>query len=232
MEQTTGPNFIGHEGGWSWAISANTQHLERALAYTNFMYSHDGIMRMRYGNPGPDMFWNLDANGMPYRTEASFDPDFTFADGSAPDEGISTLNNNGLMPREIHPAFGVTIDSAGWQVMPWAPQLDPLRQSWNSIMGVDDRGTIAWLRESGNLIERDFAPTLPLSEEMSALESRIADFTRTLSWQMVFARDQAEFDSLWREMVDRAEAMGVAEANAERAQLHMDALEFGARYMP
>jgi len=181
IEQVTGPNFIGHEGGWSWAIGANTAHLEHALAYTNFMYSHDGIMRMRYGNPGPSMFWNIDESGQAYRTEASF---------------------------------------------------DPLRQQWNSVMGADRHGTIAWLRERGNLIERDFTPTLPISEEVSALESRVAELTRTLSWQMIFSRDQEEFDFLWGEMVYRAEAMGVTEANAERAQLHTEALQFGLRYMP
>ena len=44
---------------------------------------------------------------------------------------------------------------------------------------------------------------------MSALASKIGDIVKTYSWKMIFAKDDAEYTSLYNEMITKAEGLGI-----------------------
>ena len=75
-----------------------------------------------------------------------------------------------------------------------------------------------------------YAPQ-PVSDEINQINLRIGETVKTMSWQMVFAKDQAEFDTLWKEMVDKAYGMNAQASIDESKRLYTEALAFGSKYM-
>jgi len=230
VERNTGPNYIG--AAWPMCIGANTKYLDQVLSYINYMYSFDGIMAMAYGDQG--VYWDEDEGG-PYVTEFGFrmneDPALEFPNGSRAGWGISTMNNNGISTREMHPRYGVSIGTDSWQRKDFAPpRYNALRQDWNDTMN-SQNGIIDWFKSAGRLVEKDFAPVSPLSDETDQINQRIGDTVKNMSWQMVYAKDEAEFNSLWADMVERANGMNLAASVEETAKLYQEALAFGSKYM-
>lgn len=229
IERGTAPNYIG--ASWPYAISKNTPYLEQALKFVNWMYSYDGVWEMSYGPKGE--YWDVDENG-PYITEFGYqmgaDPNVKFAKGGRQGEGLNVINSAGLSDREINPTYGTTISTLGWQKKDFAPPDTALVADWKKTMNCYD-GTIAFLKSKGMMIEKDFAPMEPDSDEVNQINSRIGDECKNLSWLMVFAKDQAEFDALWAELVDKANGMNLQTSVDATIANYKKGLEQGAAYM-
>jgi len=229
IERGTGPNYIG--GLWPWGVGKNTQNLDAALRLVNFMYNHEGNMLLRYGEQG--VVWDANENG-PFLTEFGYqmrnDPELKFPNGGRMDDGINVINAGGLNSREINPAFGVPYNTQAWQRTEFTPADTPLVADWKETMNAFD-GTIAYLKSKNMMIEKDFAPMEPDSDEVNQINLRIGDMCKTTSWLMVFAKDQAEFDSLWAEMVEKAEGMNVAISDEATIANYNNGLAFGSKYM-
>ena len=229
IERGSGPNYIG--SAWPYAISKNTQNLDAALRFVNWMYSHDGLWLMEYGEQG--IYWDVDADG-PYKTEFGFkmdaDPTLEFDNGGRASNGISVINSAGMSGRAVNPTYGYTRSALDWQKKDFAPADTALVADWKETMGIYD-GTIAYLKSKDMMIEKDFAPQEPDSDEVTQINTRIGDVCKTNSWLMVFAKDQAEFDALWADMVDKAEGMNVQASLDATIANYKNGLEFGSKYM-
>ena len=55
----------------------------------------------------------------------------------------------------------------------------------------------------------NMVPSAP--DDLQMKMNQIGDVVRTNSWKMVFAKDQAEFDALWNDMVNKANGLGMQE---------------------
>ena len=49
----------------------------------------------------------------------------------------------------------------------------------------------------------------PASDDLEITITQIGEIVKKYSWQMVYASDEAEFESLWSEMVGQAEQLGL-----------------------
>ena len=56
----------------------------------------------------------------------------------------------------------------------------------------------------------------PASDEAQAKRAQFAPIMKEYSWKCVYAKDDAEFDSLWNEMVETCKAYGYDDVVAEK----------------
>ena len=51
----------------------------------------------------------------------------------------------------------------------------------------------------------------PISDELEMVVSQIGEIVKKYSWQMIYAKDEAEFETLWLTMQTEAEGLGMAQ---------------------
>ena len=106
-----------------------------------------------------------------------------------------------------------------------------LKQIWrdnhdgavNSYRYMQDNDLLAQATQAVNMIN-------PVTGDLQLTVSQIGDKVRTYSWQMIYAKDQAEFDSIWEKMVSEAKTLGVDEVNQYFYDQWDKALEIAKEY--
>jgi putative aldouronate transport system substrate-binding protein len=190
----------------SWVISKNTKHLDKALAFIDFMYSYDGIWLIQNGRRGGK--WDLDENGEPYLTRLGVDIQYN---GAAFPTGGTQGEAGGIMPglhwRSVHPVYGRQINTVDWIKKDFAPTESALEADWKRIMNARD--DVDYFTQHNMLAVPPFAPMDPAPDNIALIINRVNEVVVPLSWQMAYARDQAEFDRLWAEMVEQAKGRGL-----------------------
>jgi len=208
MNRGTEANYIG--ATWDWGIGKGTKYLDKCLEFLNFHYSYEGAWLENFGEQGD--YWDMDENG-PYITESGFalqqDPEAQLAKGGRPGDGINVINSGAFSGNEFNPLYNATYNTATWQRKDYAPEKTALVQDWEKITGYNSDNTIPTLKEKGLLVEKPFAPSVPLTDDIDQIRMRLGDMCKTQSWLMIFAKDQAEFDALWADMVEQAKGMNV-----------------------
>jgi hypothetical protein len=81
------------------------------------------------------------------------------------------------------------------------------------------------------LVEPPYAPMPVAPEDIQLLERRIGEVVQPASWKMVYARNEAEFNSIWADMVSQAKGLGVDRINQWYLDAYNTAKSFGAKYM-
>jgi putative aldouronate transport system substrate-binding protein len=92
---TGAPSYVGEDN--AMAISKDTKHLDKALAYLDYLYSYDGVWNLVNGRRG--VKWDLNANGVPYLTTLGWDIQYNnkeFPNGGPNGEGGYYVNFTGL----------------------------------------------------------------------------------------------------------------------------------------
>jgi putative aldouronate transport system substrate-binding protein len=229
IERGTGPSFIG--GTWPYGVGTGTKHMDEAFKLINYYYSLDGIWTMQYGDKG--VYWDLDENGKPYKTEFGWkiddDPSLEMPNGDRPGKGISVINSCGVnLGRATHPVYG-TGDSNAWVKKDFAPPDNNLVKDWKETTGIKE-GSIKYLKSKGMLFEKPFAPMEPYNDEINQINLRIGDMCKTQSWLIAFAKDEAEFESLWADMAEQAKGMNLDATVKETQEMYNNAKEFGSKY--
>ena len=246
MKTTTynGPWYLGNVsgGGGVWVSNGrDEQYIERTCEFLNYMIDYDNAWYTAYGPKGT--YWNLNSDGIPYitelGTELSKNAEMKIAEGGNP----GTQSAMGILgywryfnPATVHPGYGVPFTTAGWALRDGYVK-EPIQASWEDYMfekyGVKSVGNltnIELLDAAGTFAEyRICNPTQP---------DAIKDFNARLSsvyenwWNMVFAANRAEFDSLWISTQDTlAEMWKTTGWTKEKlANLYLDQLRANEKY--
>jgi putative aldouronate transport system substrate-binding protein len=204
------PNYVGNT--WSYHIAKNTKHLDAALRLVDYMYSYDGILNLGLGRKG--IFWDQDSSGEPYVTQLGWEISNRareFPNGGFNGEGLGAINSFGLLRRNIHPALKRGMDTDGWIKKDFAPPDTALVADWKSIMKAQD--DLDYFKQHNMLVQKPFAPMNAPPDNILQINGRVGQVIQPMSWQMVYARDEAEFNRLWADMVQRAKGVGLDTAN-------------------
>jgi putative aldouronate transport system substrate-binding protein len=70
----------------------------------------------------------------------------------------------------------------------------------------------------------------PMSDEISSQAARIGDIVKENSWKMVFAKDDTEFESIYKDMVNKAEGLGLKEVYESSLEGWNNAKELADKY--
>ncbi|MFQ7373906.1 MAG: ABC transporter substrate-binding protein [Enterococcus casseliflavus] len=205
-----GKQFIG--------IGSNAEDPERIAAFIDWLYLSEGVLAnssQTSGSSGPEgLTWEM-KDGEPVLTEFGKQA-LLDGDGDVPEEygggsykdGVSALNVNTVLPIDVNPDTGFPYAYTMWESYQ-NETTDPVKEDWSKNMGGAE-STIGYLEENDQLLVAPGASYVAPedSSEISTLRNQAKATIIEYSWRMVFAKDEAEFDQLLKEMQETADGLG------------------------
>lgn len=89
---------------------------------------------------------------------------------------------------------------------------------------------VSVLKENDAYVNRSEAffalPAMP--DDINAIRTSVGDKYVTMSWKIIYAKDEAEFEELWKQMVDECYALGaqqVIDWATENVEANVELLE-------
>lgn len=221
---------------WTLSVGAATKYPEAAMKFANRFFSYDEVMLRMNGPKG--VMWDVNEAGKPYLTKEGYEymqnAEKELPGGNTFGKGcpITAIGLNGTT---VHPKFGVPISNAYWEKPDYAPADTKLLDMWQEDYGAED--SIDYLTKRGKenpsigLIPFPFVAQPVYTDEIEQISARVGDVIKTNSWKMVYAKNDAEYDQLKKEMVDKAQGMGIQKFVDWYTAEYQKALEFGAKYV-
>lgn len=225
---------------WYFAISKDSKQPERAAELLNWIY--DGEVAAYLSNGPEGLTWEFDADGKPYITEEGWELIDNKADPLMPEDiGGGAFQDGSYSFNTLGPQASVVLDNGYTLSYRYWPDttsrnMTLVRQENNELMTerlgsevsilhdyLDGNDMIAKSTQAVNMI-----PTA--SDELEMTLSQIGEVVKKLSWQMIYASDQAEFDTLWEQMQTEADGLGMQEVFAHYEQAWKDALSIADQY--
>jgi putative aldouronate transport system substrate-binding protein len=213
-------------------INGKSKNLEKALEYLDYYYSWDGVWQLKFGRKG--VAWDLDEKGEPYLTELGWriqNGSAEFPNGGKFLGGLSiTTNETAFREWAIHPVYKRRLDTLDWVKKDFAPKESVLEVDWKRVMNAED--DLDYFTKNNMILEAPYAPvTAQPPEEIQLLSNRINEIWGTACWKMIFAKDEAEFNALWVDVVSQANGMGIDRVSKWYQDAYNEAKAAGAKYM-
>ena len=222
-----------------FAIGSGAEDPERIAAFIDWLYSPEGA----YSNgsqtgagAGPEgLTWELGDDGEPALTETGT---AAFLQGGAtvPEEwgggeyadGVSALNMTAVLPIEIDEATGYPYNYTFWPSYQESIA-NPLTEDWSAKMD-GSTTTMEYLTANDQLLVAPGASfTAPAdASDIETLRNQVKAIIVQYSWQMVFAENDAQFDSMLDELQETANGLGyeqVLDVDMANAEAQNDARE-------
>jgi putative aldouronate transport system substrate-binding protein len=226
-DQTIGRN-------WYFAISKDCKDIERACELLNWLYSPD-VEQYLYNGPEGGI-WNYSGTGEPQVTDPDgwnvvdkkTEPIMPAEGGGSLQDGTYAFNTLGMQASTVMDN-GYTISYRYWPTtLTRNPTL--MKQEVNAMLGAD---TLADYLNANNMVAKstqavNMIPTI--SDEMEMTVSQIGEIVKKYSWQMIFAKDESEFNSLWEKMVEESKGLGIDSITEYYKQAWTDALNVVKEY--
>ncbi len=226
------------------SIGSKAEDPQRLVDFIDWLYSPEGIAMsasQTSGSSGPEgLTWEMQ-DGEPVLTdfgkEALINGDAAMPEewgGGSWKDGISQLNFQAVNLLDINPDTGYAYTHTVWDTY-LELNKTKLDTDWQEKMGA--KTTLEYLQNNGRIL---VAPgcgyvTPQESSDITTLRNQVRASIVQYSWQMIFAKDEAEFDSLLKEMQDTVIGLGYNDVLAVDMQNAKDqdaarkeALETGA----
>lgn len=201
-------------------IGSKAQDPQRLADFIDWLYSPEGIMMSATqtgGKCGPEgLTWEM-KDGKPVFTEfgkkafVEMDQNLEVPaewGGGTWKDGISALNYNAVGITEINQETGMNYNYARWEEYATLTQT-ALSKDWSENNENYTAG-IEYFNDKNMLAVKPGIPFtgVDYSTDISTIKEQCKQIIVQYSWQMVFAKDEAEFDSLLKEMQDTAIGLG------------------------
>lgn len=205
------------------SIGANCKYPERAMEIISWVFSDEGMMEL-YNGP-KDVIWTYNEAGEPVFTELGWE---TYYDQmfEMPEEfGGGTFFEGSNKGFYTTPNENFTLASTGYPTIHrlWPSVLNkdmaPIVQDWSDHMG-GALTSIQALQNRGNILTTvnqavfSTEPTIMMDEMLQQKFNQIGTVIVQYSWKMVYAADDAEFNMLQAEMIEKAKGLGYDEVLA------------------
>jgi putative aldouronate transport system substrate-binding protein len=204
-----GLNVYG--GNRVWSIGANTQYPELCMAIINWLSTPEGVMTSNYGPQR--VSWDYDDQGYAYLTDlgaaSKADQKTEMTDGYSGtfEDGNFKMNNTTWALDSINP------DGNGepFNYLFWGSTLKKettnAEQEWKKYTGYlsadeylnDGRFSVA--------IGTNYS-TGAKSDELSTTWNQVKEAIKTYSWNAIYAKTDAEFDTIVAELQSKAKEYG------------------------
>lgn len=216
-EKITSYGMSPYGGNRIWAIGSKAKNPERIMEFLSWLYSPEGVMESNYGPKG--LAWDIDDQGKPFVTEygwkalpASSEPVPAEYGGGTFKDGMNQINNTTLKLTNIHPETGEPYDYNLWNsTLNHDP--DPVTQSWREAMGATTAKEY-FLNNDMIEVSKPFFTTETPATTPAQLQQKldgIGKIIKEYSWKMIFAKNEAEYNSLKEEMMTKSKGLGYDE---------------------
>ncbi|KAF2412055.1 ABC transporter substrate-binding protein [Microbacterium sp. B35-04] len=219
-----------------FAIGSKAEDPERVAAFLDWLYSPEGAYsgaNQVSGATGPQgLTWDLADDG-PTLTDIGQQV-FLEGDADVPAEwgggkyvaGASALNTTSVLPADIDPTTGLPYSYKFW---PSYQELlaNPVVDDWSAQMG-GATSTMDYLKTNDQLLVGAGAGYAAPADDsqIETLRNQIKEIVVQYSWQLVYAENDAQFESLLTEMQNTANGLGyekVLEVDLANAKEQNDA---------
>lgn len=205
-----GLNIYGGER--IWTIGAKTQHPELCMAIINWFSTPEGTMTIKYGPQGKT--WDYNADGKAYLTEdglrAMTDKKSLEINGATFEDGEFKINNTTISLDDINPLTGETYNWENWSTT--SREYTDVQKQWQTWAGTNTADEYLKGRQVVN-VKSTYTGT-PKDQDLQAKWDQVKQCVKDGSWKAIYAKDDAEFDSIVAKMVDDAKAYGYEECVA------------------
>lgn len=198
-------------GNYALAISADCKNIDKALEFINWFYSFEGQDLLQNGPEG--FIWDYDENGkkilkMDILNENA-NPELP--DGGTLADAQNVFNWSGMCEYTLIPETQQPISLKLGEEYALATS-NKMLDSWRAAN--DGAGDMYYKQVNSDtpLLSKysaAFNLVTAMPDDLVTLQSQIGDIVKTNSWKMVYAKDEAEFESIWAQTKADAEAMGV-----------------------
>ncbi|WP_256757186.1 extracellular solute-binding protein [Cohnella sp. WQ 127256] len=229
-ERNFSNGFNPYGGDRFWSIGSKTKHPERVMEFIDWLYTPEGYMTSNYGPEG--MVYEL-KDGKPVLTalgEQALPSNDTpipeeFGGGNWKD-GRSQLINS-FKFTSVNPDNGEPYDYQLWS-SELAKVTNKVDENWTKAMNASSAKD--WLEKNNRLaIQKPiFTGTAPvvISADLEQKRGQIAPIIKEYSWKMIFAKNQADFDKLKKQMIDKAKGLGYDEVLAFNVEQNKKVFEY------
>jgi putative aldouronate transport system substrate-binding protein len=197
-------------GGSAFGIGSKAKDPQRIIDFLDWYASPEGLWFTTNGPEG--LVWEL-KDGKPVLTEygktaaAKKSPvpaeygGGNWVDGGCPINGFAEPQN------DICPTYNETYQSNRWASTIAANQT-ALTLDWNTHMGATS--VLDYLQKNNKLVVAPGNTYVRPSESsiMTTEKTQCATAIKTASWQMIFAKNQSQFDSIWNDMKKQLDGFG------------------------
>ncbi|MGN0370796.1 MAG: ABC transporter substrate-binding protein [Butyrivibrio sp.] len=199
------------------AIGSRAEDPARLAAFIDWMYSSEGIRicgaQANQGTCGPEgLTWEMTEDG-PALTELGIE---ALINGNCklPEEWGGGMWADGTCALNFSPVTQNELDENGYPYYfsQWDSVLSlaqsEIEQNWSEYMVAST--VMEYLNEHDEILVSPGTDYVAYKEttELSTIRSQCSGLVVQYSWAMVFAKDEAEFESLYEELILKAEALG------------------------
>lgn len=202
-------------GNRVWTIGAKTNYPELCMAIINWLATPEGVMTSFYGPKG--VTWNYDDKGRPYLTDLG---EACMKDGNTEmtngytgkfSDGTNKINNTTWAQDSVNPeaANGDTYNYKYWETR-LSRKVSDIEQDWRNFTGALDVND--YLEKNGHIsiaLGTSYSEP-PKSDELMVIWNQVAETIKTYSWKAIYAKSDAEYESIVNEMIDKANQYGYA----------------------
>jgi multiple sugar transport system substrate-binding protein/putative aldouronate transport system substrate-binding protein len=201
-------------------IGSQAEQPERLAEFIDWIYSPEGqeINAQGNGSCGPEgLTWELqDGKAVltEFGKEALYNPDADVPEewgGGTFSDGVSALNFQALNNTDIDPNTNEAYDFNLWESV-LADNTTALQEDWSEHM--DGATTTKEYLENNDMIAvaNGTGYVAPAEDsDISTIRNQCKDLIVNYSWQMIFAKNSSEFNSLLKEMQEQVEGLGYEE---------------------
>lgn len=230
-ERAFSNGFNPYGGARVWSIGSKTKSPERVLELIDWLYSPEGTMVSNYGPEG--MMWEL-KDGKPVLTalgEEAFPSNKTplpaeYGGGNWAD-GRNQMNNTTFKLTSINPETGDPYDYQLWSST-LAKSPTKLEENWRAAMNANT--PVEWFVKNDKIaVQKAIFTGKPLEEmpdDLKQKQGQVAPVIKQYSWQMVYAKDEAEFNRLKAELIDKAKGLGYDDVVAFNKKLNEETFQY------
>nr|MBR4279658.1 extracellular solute-binding protein [Clostridia bacterium] len=205
--------------GRTVSIGANCEQPERLLKILDWIFSDEGLMEVNNGPKG--VTWDYDENGVPYLTElgwACYNDQMTEMSAEFGGGTFYEGMNKGFY---VYPSLNNNLSSgypANRDLWPCvlSREMPDVLKDWSEHMD-GALTSIDALIKKGNIVKTinqavfSTEPALQMNAILQQKSSQVGSILTEYNWKMVLAADEAEFNALKTEMVEKAKGLGYDE---------------------
>ncbi|MDO5292930.1 MAG: hypothetical protein Q4F05_09285 [bacterium] len=209
----SGSNING--GNRIWSIGSKTQYPELCMAIINWLCTPEGRMISEYGPKG--VTWDYNEQGQPYLTDLGTEckkngeTKLTGEYSGKFNDGINQMNNTTWAIDAVNPD---TKDGETYNYLFWNTTLEKksseIEEDWKKKMGCKDADEYLEKNNFSIALGTTYSPTAK-SDELQITWNNVAKCIKEYSWQAIYAKTDADFERIVKEMQDKAKGYGYDE---------------------
>lgn len=213
------------------AIGAATNELDACLRLLDLYASEEFFMTFTNGPQGD--FWDVDQDGKAHATKLFLDNlgktnNLQLTGGGTISEKITFRGP--FQSNDISPKYGVAFGMGFWPDVIDARGRTKLDEAWTNFYGYD--WPIDLVTDKNMIVKNLFAFSLRATtpDDINTIRAQVADIIINSSWRMIYAKDQAEYQVIYDEMITQSNGLGIDQVVAYGRKNLEDAVEKAAKY--